>query len=409
MSYHCAYTDSHHITTLVSLVSTYNFNLSKEPSSYVEAMAQPDASVWRAVMTRERESLMEMGAFEEVDLPLGGKPVGLKWVFAYNTDSGGAIIHGKEKTWLVAQGFSQHPNQYDETYAPVTKMMSVHVILGWAAIHDLDVYQFQSAFKFYMLFLLLLLAFGMIHCEVDHGIFMGKWTSSPDTSVAMPTDSSPLPLYVPLHVYDGLAVTNSHPLYLWFLKKLAEHLHTVDLGVCSKFCSILIIHNHPNHQLWLFSHIYISELLDEWNLSLCKMASTPFPSSITEHSPAPSNPLLDITDAELIPKYQLVRCLIYLAITTCPDIAYIAYVMWLGQYNANPSCSHFLVAKHILRYLSGTNDLALCYGAPSSCVPSTLHGYMQNVSCSDVDWASNATDQKVICFISKVLWFLGLL
>ena len=83
--------------------------------------------------------------------------------------------------------------------------------------------------------------------------------------------------------------------------------------------------------------------------------------------------------------------------------------MLLDQYNANPSCSHFLVAKHILLwYLSGTKDLALCYGAPSSHVLSALHGYMQNVSCLDVDWASNATDQKVICFISKVLWFLGL-
>ena len=76
-----------------------------------------------------------------------------------------------------------------------------------------------------MLLLLLLLDLGMIHCEVDHGIFMGKWTSSPYTSVAMPADSSPLLLYVPLHVEDGLAVMNSHPLYLWFLKKLAERLH----------------------------------------------------------------------------------------------------------------------------------------------------------------------------------------
>ena len=109
-------------------------------------------------MTRERESLTEMRAFEEVDLPLGEKPVGLKWVFAYNTDSGDAIICGKEKAWLVAQGFSQHPNQYDETYAPVAKMTSVHVLLGWAAIHDLDIYQFDCKTAF-------------LHAKIHHPIY----------------------------------------------------------------------------------------------------------------------------------------------------------------------------------------------------------------------------------------------
>ena len=100
-------------------------------------------------------------------------------------------------------------------------------------------------------------------------------------------------------------------------------------------------------------------------------------------------------DAKLVTKYQhLIGCLLYLAITTRPDIAY--YAMWLGQFNAWPSRSHFLAAKHILHYLSGTKDLALCLGSPLSCIPSTLCGYLQNVGCSDADWASDAIDRKSI-------------
>ena len=389
-------------------------------------------------MDREKASLDEMGAFEEVDLPKGERTIGLKWVYAYKTDSAGAIIRGKEKARVVAQGFNQRPGQYDETYAPVAKMASVRILLAWAAVHDLEIFQFdcktaflhakirhpvyarqipgyplsdskkvlrilvalyglrQSSFEFYMLFLSLILALGMVRCEVDHGIFVGEWTSSPDLSVPMPDDGAPLVLYVPVHVDDGLAITNSQPLYAWFLRTLAQRLHIVDLGHCSKFLSILIIRDRHNRRLWLSSHIYVTELLDEWNLSSCRPTSTPFsPSTTDRSSSAPTNSLPDISDAELTTKYQrLVGCLLYLAIATRPDIAY--YAMWLGQFNAKPSRAHFLAAKHVLRYLSGTKTLALCFGSPSDRVPESLRGFLQNVGCSDADWASDTIDRKSI-------------
>jgi hypothetical protein len=192
------------------------FDLSKVPSSYSEAMARPDASVWRAAMDREKQSLHDMNAFEEVDLPLGEKAVGLKWVYDYKMDPLGNKILGKEKARLVAQGFTQRPGQYDETYAPVAKMASVRVLLTWAAVNDLEIFQFdcktaflhaklrhtlyarpfpgyptsspskvlrilaalyglrQSAYEFYTLIASLLLDLGMIRCEVDHSVFIGE-------------------------------------------------------------------------------------------------------------------------------------------------------------------------------------------------------------------------------------------
>ena len=231
------------------------FDLTKEPSSYSEAIARPDASAWRAAMAREEQSLKEMGAFEEVDLPPGQNTVGLIWVFANKTDADGVILSGKEKARVVAQGFSQQPGQFDETYAPVAKMASVRILIAWAAVRDLEIFQFdcktaflhaklrhpvyarpypgytclghgkvlrilvalyglrQSAYEFYMLLLELLLDLGMIRCEVDHRVFFGRWVSPPDSSVSMPLDGLPLVLYVPLHVDDGLAITNSSPLY----------------------------------------------------------------------------------------------------------------------------------------------------------------------------------------------------
>ena len=299
--------------------STLSFDLSKEPSSYSEAIAHPDANVWHAAMDRECQSPMEMGVFEEADLPPGERTIGLKWVYAYKTDTSGTKIPGKEKARLVAQGFNQRPGQFDETYAPVAKIASVRVLLTWAAVHDLDIFQFdcktaflhaklwhkvyarpfpgftasspskvlrllavlyglrQAAYEFYMLIMSLFLDLGMFCCNVDHSVFIGEWTTPPDPSVTMPA-SGPLVLYVPLHVDDGLGITNSSSLYLWFLRMLSQRLHIVDLGPCSKFLSILIIWDRARRTLWLSSHLYVSELLDEWNMSSCKSASTPFPS-----------------------------------------------------------------------------------------------------------------------------------
>lgn len=134
------------------------FDLSKATSSYPEAIARSDAPIWHAAMTREKVSLEEMGAFEETDLPDGEHTIGLKWVFAHKTDSEGMNIQGKEKARLVAQGFNQRPGQFDDTYAPVAKMTSVRILLAWAAVHDLDIFQFDCKTAF-------------LHAKICHPIY----------------------------------------------------------------------------------------------------------------------------------------------------------------------------------------------------------------------------------------------
>ena len=205
----------------------------------------------------------------------------------------------------MAQGFNQKPGQFDKTYAPVAKMTSIRILLTWAAVCDLDIYQFdcktaflhakirhhifshqfpgytfqdpskvlrikvtlyglhQSAYGFYNLLMSFILGLGLIRCEVDHGIFFGEWTSSPDPSIPMPPNRDPLVLYVPVHIDDGLAITNSPLLYHWFLTTLRKNLLIVDLGICSKFLSIVIMRDRPNDRLWLSSHLYIAELIHE--------------------------------------------------------------------------------------------------------------------------------------------------
>ena len=119
------------------------YDLSKPPNSYHEAIKRPDKDVWLAAMQREVDSLEGRKAFERTTLPTGRKAIGVRWTYDYKYEPDGSIIRGKEKARLVAQGFSQRPEDFDETYAPVVKLVSVRILLAFANQHDYEIMSFD--------------------------------------------------------------------------------------------------------------------------------------------------------------------------------------------------------------------------------------------------------------------------
>lgn len=108
----------------------HSWDLSKPPKSYHEATMQPDGSIWMSAMQQEVDSLTARHAFEWTTLPPGQKAVGVRWTYDYKYNPDGFIIQGKEKVQLVTQGFSQRPEDFGETYAPVVKISSVRILLA---------------------------------------------------------------------------------------------------------------------------------------------------------------------------------------------------------------------------------------------------------------------------------------
>ncbi len=75
-----------------------------------------------------------------VDLPKGAKPIGCKWIFKKKHFHDGSIE--KYKARLVAKGFSQKQNiDYFDTFALVTKISSVCVLIALASIYKLVIHQ----------------------------------------------------------------------------------------------------------------------------------------------------------------------------------------------------------------------------------------------------------------------------
>ena len=75
------------------------------PQTYKEAMSTPKAPYWQETVNDEINSIMQNHTWELVNLPLGNKPIGCKWIFKRKLQTNGTI--DKYKTRLVAKGYRQ--------------------------------------------------------------------------------------------------------------------------------------------------------------------------------------------------------------------------------------------------------------------------------------------------------------
>jgi hypothetical protein len=115
-----------------------------DPETFAESLLHPD---WNTTMNEEYCSLMENDTWDLVPLPKGRKLVRCKWIYRTKYASDGSVERHKAR--LVAKGFFQVEDiDYNETFSPIAKMNSIHLVLALVAsykskVHQMDV---KSAF-----------------------------------------------------------------------------------------------------------------------------------------------------------------------------------------------------------------------------------------------------------------------
>jgi len=117
----------------------YTYLVENDPISYLEATSAPDAKHWDKAIEIELDSIKKNSTWTLVDLPKGAKPIGCKWIFKkkYHPD---ASIE-KYKARLVAKGFTKKHNiDYFDTFAPITRIFSIRVLIALASIHKLVIH-----------------------------------------------------------------------------------------------------------------------------------------------------------------------------------------------------------------------------------------------------------------------------
>ena len=77
----------------------------------------------------------------------------------------------------------------------------------------------------------------------------------------------------------------------------------------------------------------------------------------TSQSPSTTAEIAEMHD---IPYHEAVGSLMYVALSTHPNIAFA--IQTVSRFSINPGPAHWEAVKHIFRYLKGTIDLWLSYG-----------------------------------------------
>ena len=112
-----------------------------EPSTYAEVIKDDR---WREAMRKKIQALEDSGTWTVEDLPPRKKAIRSKWVYMIKYNSYGSIERCKVR--LVILGNKQVERiDYNETFAPTAKMVTVRTFLAIAAakgweLHQIDVH-----------------------------------------------------------------------------------------------------------------------------------------------------------------------------------------------------------------------------------------------------------------------------
>jgi hypothetical protein len=198
------------------------------------------------------------------------------------------------------------------------------------------------------------------------------------------------PLILVLYV-DDLFLTGDEQLIADCKVNLAAKFEMKDLGLMHYFLGLEVW--QMDGRFFLGQGKYAVEILRRFRMMDCRPMSTPLVTNWRK---------IDASDSKTVDPTvyrQLIGSLMYL-VNTRPDISFA--VNSLSQFMVDPRRVHWIVVKHVLRYLRGTVEYGLLYERSGGV---TLAGF------TDVDWAGCAEDRKSTsgcCFSigsSIISWF----
>lgn len=357
--------------------------INNEPRNFVEASMLKE---WIDACKDEIQSIEKNEVWTLVDLPIGAKPIGLRWIFKIKRNSDGSI--NKCKVRLVAKGYVQQQGiDFDEVFAPVARLETIRLLIGIEAtngweVHHLDV---KTAFlhgelkeivyvtqpkgfevkgserKVYKLNKALyglrqaprawnnklnriLLEFGFEKCSKEHSVYRKTVGQSI--------------LVVDVYVDDLFVCGASEKIIGDFKREMGSKFDMSDLGKLSYYLGIEV-HQEEGY-ISLNQRRYAFKILEENGMENCNMSHTPMENGL-KLSKYREEEDIDATRCR-----RVIRCLRYL-IHTRPDLSYTVGV--LSRYMTSSKVSHEAAMKHCLRYLRGTTSLGLTFARSSLGIP----------------------------------------
>jgi hypothetical protein len=382
-----------------------------EPITVSEAMQSEYAKEWRAAMDEEMNTLIKFNCFERVtraEALSHGRLVKSKWVFKVKYNADGSMQRFKAR--IVGKGFTQVPGQdFYETYSPVFSYTSLRIVLARAAAKDLQIDQWDLKSSFIQQ-----------DIDVDH-----LYLEVPEGFDRFMDDGvTPAALHLKKSLY-GLVQSSRllHKRMSKFLKSkgfrqlvsdqcvFVKGTGADEVIVCTWVDDIIMASSRSNEQArlrfdmdirseftvspwtsgeagWLLNMKVVRDW-DKGTLHVSQEAAIEKlaqrfkldgSTSARPYVPMASGTKLrkplaeDVVKKEVFDYMSAVGGLLYIALTTRPDVAYSVGV--LSRFMACPDNEHVSAAKRVIQYLYRTKEFGIKYSrrpfsessnAPHSC------------------------------------------
>ena len=362
------------------------------PKTYLQALNGKYRDEWVEALVDEYKSLLENATWHLVprlDVPQDKKVIPSKWVFKIKVDADGFPVRFKCR--LVAGGHKQvYGEDYDLTYAPVSRITTLRVLLSVAAYRGWKVHQLDIKTAF-------------LHGDVDTDVYMEQpegFTDDPNMVCKLDKclyglKQAPRAWYIKLTqfltelgfvvseldsslwiketkherlylamVVDDIAITGaSEHQILLTIKHILLRFPGTHAGEIKWYVGMKITWLPAEHAVVLSQTAHIDNILKKFE----GKGNTLYPRYLpmkeglqlynTGSSDKPVSPILDTIQ---FPYRSLVGALNYLACSTRPDIAYT--VNKLSKFLNEPRVEHWDVAISLLRYLKATKHMGLKLG-----------------------------------------------
>jgi len=158
--------------------------------------------------------------------------------------------------------------------------------------------------------------------------------------------------YISLYL-DDIAIYSASTTHLTIrINDLKTAFQISDLGEASFLRGLHI--TYTSNCIPLSQELYICTILSQFGMENSNTISIPLPKGITLTKGTTEQPKDQVT------LYQsMIGSLMYLVTGTRPDLAY--KILFLAQFSSCPTEEHIKAAKHVFRYVNGTQNLGLFY------------------------------------------------
>ena len=387
------------------------------PKSIHAANASEHAAEWSAARDDENSSLVKNDVLEVQERPRGIQVLPLFWLFKIKEAADGSIARFKARCTVLGN-LQQEGINFDEIFAPVVRYATMRILFAIAgAVRNLSLHQMDvnTAFLYGVM-----PASSAVYVSVPEGYpipehLRGKtnlccrvkralyglkqsprlWYKNIDATFKTLGFSrcafdpclyyrqrAETELYVTVYVDDLVMAGSSDAVIMEFKAELSARYDMKDLGEVQYVLSMEVSRDRAAGTIEVSQCKYITDVLRRFGMLECHAAPTPMDPAV-KLVKAASTVGKAKAKAEDYPYQEVVGSLMYLMVTTRPDIAYA--VSQLARYMSCHGPQHHEAAKRVLRYLKGTMTLGLTYGTSKDL---TLQGF------SDSDWGGNTETRR---------------